>query len=153
MISIHLVYHIEMDTQSNMWLHIAFCCARITEEVEAMKKWDIVFAVVVLIVSGAIASWYIFLGKQDAGEITITVENEIYGTYLLSEEQEIMINDTNLLIIKENEADMIDANCPNKECVHQKSISKKGEAITCLPNKIIVEVTSGETAQLDGVAN
>lgn len=118
-----------------------------------MKKWDIVFAVVVLIIAAVVGSGYFFLGKQDAGQITITVENEIYGTYLLSEEQEIMINETNYLVIKEEKADMIDANCPNKECVHQKSISKKGEAITCLPNKIIVEVTSGEMAELDGVAN
>lgn len=118
-----------------------------------MKKWDMIFAVIVLIIAGTVATWYLFLGKQDGGQITITVENEIYGTYLLSEEQEIMINETNCLIIKEQKADMIDANCPNKECVHQKSISKKGETITCLPNKVIVEVTSGEMAELDGVAN
>lgn len=118
-----------------------------------MKKWDIIFATVVLVVAGTVASGYFFLGKQDAGQITITIENEVYGTYLLSEEQEILINDTNLLIIKNQEADMIDANCPNKECVHQKSVSKKGETITCLPNKVIVEVTSGESAELDGVAN
>lgn len=118
-----------------------------------MKKWDIIFAVVVLLVAGAVACWYFFLGKQDAGQITITVENKIYGTYLLSEEQEIQINDTNYLVIKDGKADMIDANCPNKECVHQKAVSKKGEAITCLPNKVIVEVTSGESADLDGVAN
>lgn len=118
-----------------------------------MKKWDIIFAVVVLLVAGAVTSWYVLLGKQDAGQITITVESKIYGTYLLSEEQEIPINDTNYLVIKDGKADMIEANCPNKECVHQKAISKKGEAITCLPNKIIVEVTSGENAELDGVAN
>lgn len=118
-----------------------------------MKKWDIIFAVAVLLLAGAVASWYVLLGKQDAGQITITVESKIYGTYLLSEEQEITINDTNYLVIKDGKADMIEANCPNKECVHQKAISKKGEAITCLPNKIIVEVTSGENAELDGVAN
>ncbi len=118
-----------------------------------MKKWDIIFAVLVLILASTVASTYFFLGKQDAGQITVIVENEIYGTYILSEEQEILINDTNLLIISNQEADMIDANCPNKECVHQKAISKKGEAITCLPNKVIVKVTSGEMAELDAVAN
>ena len=118
-----------------------------------MKKWDIIFAVVVLVIAGTVAYGYFLMGKQDAGQITITVENKIYGTYLLSEEQEIQINDTNYLVIRDGKADMIDANCPNKECVHQKSISKKGENIACLPNKVIVEVTSGESAQLDGVAN
>lgn len=118
-----------------------------------MKKWDVIFAIAVLVIAGVVASWYFLLGKQDAGQITITVGNEMYGTYLLDQDQEIQINDTNILVIKDNEADMIDANCPNKECVHQKSISKKGETITCLPNKIIVQVTNGEMAELDGVAN
>ena len=118
-----------------------------------MKKYDIFFVIVVLFIAGFITAWYGFLGQQDAGQITITVNQEIFGTYLLSDNQEIKINDTNYLIIEDDKADMIDASCPNKECVHQKEISKKGETITCLPNKVIVQVTNGESAELDGVTN
>lgn len=118
-----------------------------------MKKYDVVFAISVLLIAGLITIWYGMLGKQEAGQITITVDKEVYGTYLLSEDQEISINDTNYLVIKDGVADMIDATCPNNECVHQKEIFKRGEAITCLPNKVIVEVTSGETSEIDAVAN
>jgi len=118
-----------------------------------MKKWDVFFAVSVLVVAGAIAAWYGFLGTQDAGQITITVNKEVYGTYLLSEEQEVEINKTNYLVIKDGQADMVSADCPDKHCVHQKAISKKGETIVCLPNEVIIKVTSGEEAELDGVTN
>jgi len=89
-----------------------------------MKKFDIIFSVFVLLIAGVVALWYGIIGQQDAGQITITVENEVYGTYLLSTDQEIWIHDTNLLVIEDKKADMIDANCRNHDCVHQKSISK-----------------------------
>ncbi len=118
-----------------------------------MKKFDFIFAGFVLAVASFITLWYGALAKQDAGQVTVTVEHEVYGTYLLSEDQEIWINNTNLLVIEDNKAYMKDADCPNKDCVKQKEISKKGETITCLPNKVIVEVTAGESSELDGVAN
>lgn len=118
-----------------------------------MKKWDTSFAALVVIAAGLVTCWYGYLGGQDAGQITITVDQKVFGTYLLSEDQEININDTNYLVIKDNQADMIEADCPDKYCVNQRAISRKGESIVCLPNEVIVEVTGGEDAELDGVAN
>lgn len=118
-----------------------------------MKKYDVFFAIAVLVIAGLFSTWYGYLGQQDADQITITVNKEIYGTYLLSEDQEININNTNYLVIKDHKADMVEADCSDKHCVNQNPISKKGETIVCLPNKVIVEVTSGEEAELDGVAN
>lgn len=122
-----------------------------------MKKYDIFFAVIVCVIAGCITIWYGILAGQKAGQITVEVENEIYGTYLLSEDQEISIRkangETNILVIESGQAFMKDATCPNRDCVHQKAISKKGETITCLPHKIVVKVTGGQTSELDAVAN
>ncbi len=118
-----------------------------------MKKYDIYFAGIVLVIAVIISLWYGAMATQEGGQITITVEQKVYGTYLLLADQEIWINDTNLLVIKDGMAYMKDATCPNHDCVHQKAVSKKGEAITCLPNKVIIEVTGGEAGELDGVAN
>ena len=68
-------------------------------------------------------------------------------------EQEIKINDTNHLIIKDGQADMIEADCPDQICVEHISISKNKETIVCLPNKVIVEIVGGEDAEIDAVAN
>ena len=47
---------------------------------------------------------------------------------------------TNLLVIKDGKADVTEADCPDKLCVHQKAISKTNETIVCLPNKVVVQV-------------
>ncbi len=118
-----------------------------------MKKYDIYFAVVVFVIAAVVTMFYGVLGSQESSQVTVTVNHKKYGIYLLSANQEIEINDTNRLKIENGKAYMKSATCPNQDCVHQKEISKKGEAITCLPNKVVVEVTSGESSELDGVAN
>ncbi len=117
-----------------------------------MKKNDVKLLFGILILA-----LVMFLGfrvfRKDAGEIVITVDGENYGTYSLLEEQEIPIGDTNYLIIKDGKADMIEATCPDHICVDQREISRTGETIVCLPNKVIVEVKSAESAELDAVTN
>lgn len=112
----------------------------------------IIFVVLLLIFAGA------KLLHRDAGaEVVIEVDGAEYGTYPLDREAEIPImdndgNETNLLVIKDGKADMIEANCPDLLCVHQKAISYQGETIVCLPNKIVVSVKGGEESQVDTVA-
>ena len=45
-----------------------------------------------------------------------------------------------VLIIKEGEAYMQEADCPNQICVRHSPISHKGETIVCLPNRVIIEI-------------
>ena len=77
-------------------------------------------------------------------------------TCSLSENQTIPIKDskgnvTNVLEIKDGKAKMVEADCPDKLCMHQKSISSENENIVCLPNRVVVTVT-GEDKGYDGFA-
>ena len=45
-----------------------------------------------------------------------------------------------ILIIKDGEAYMQEADCPNQICVHHSPISHKGETIVCRPNRVIIEI-------------
>lgn len=47
---------------------------------------------------------------------------------------------------------MTEANCPDGLCLRQKSVSKSGEAIVCLPHKLVLTVEGGEPAGVDAVA-
>ena len=118
-----------------------------------MKKNDILLAVIVLIIAVLGLLFYKNLGKQSGGTITVTVDGDVYGTYSLDQDQEILIGKTNRLVIKDGKADMIEADCPDQICVDHKSISKNKESIACLPNKVIVEVVGGAEASLDAVTN
>lgn len=98
----------------------------------------------------------IFLGGEKGAEIQITIDGKLYGTYSLSENQEIPIIidgvTTNLLVIKDGKADMIEADCPDKLCVHQRAVSKNNESIVCLPNKVVVQVTGAKESGFDSIA-
>ena len=98
------------------------------------------------------------LQSTPGGQVKVTVDGEVYGTYDLNptgeKAQKIEIKDadgtvTNTLVIENGKADMISADCPDKLCVNQHAISSKGETIVCLPNKVVVEVEDGEEAQFD----
>ena len=97
------------------------------------------------------------LNRNHGSTIIITRDGELYGKYNLSQDQTIEIENTdhevtNTLQIKDGEAKMIEADCPDKLCIHQKAISVSKENIVCLPNRIVVTVEDDNTEGLDGFA-
>ena len=118
-----------------------------------MKKNDWILVTVILVLAGVGFLIYTNLGRQSAGIVKVTVDGELFGIYSLEKEQEIKINDTNRMIIKDGQADMIEADCPDQICVDHKTISKNKETIVCLPNKVIIEIVGGEDVEMDAVAN
>ena len=80
-----------------------------------------------------------FVRKGHYGTIRITVNGEEYGTYSLSKDQVIPINDTNVCEIKNGQAKMTDASCPDHLCMKQRAIDSAGGRIVCLPNKVVIE--------------
>ena len=120
-----------------------------------MKKRDVILIGAVRVL--AFLGWVVrraagtFAG-EDASRVRITVGGEEYGTYSLSEDQTIEINDTNVCEIKDGEVNMIQAGCPDQLCIHQGPIHIQGETIVCLPNRVVVEITGNDKdEQLDGV--
>lgn len=96
----------------------------------------------------------VFGGKTGAAVI-VTVAEKPYGTYSLDKDAviEIKINGkvTNILKIQDGKADMTEASCPDKLCVHQKAISRTNETIICLPNKLVVEIIDAKPADFDSM--
>lgn len=116
-----------------------------------MKKNDWILAAVVLLAAFLLLGIYYLIPDQGSTMVEVYVDGELYGSYPLEEEQTVDINGTNRLIIEGGTADMDWADCPDKLCVHQKSISRNGESIICLPNKVVVTIVSNEEPELDAV--
>ena len=102
----------------------------------------------------ALASFFaIELTKEPGSEVIVKIDgNEVARYSLLIDEEYELNNGTNILCIKNGEAYLIDASCPDHLCVKQGKISKNGETITCLPNKLTVTVTGGDGPSVDLVS-
>ena len=97
-----------------------------------MKKKEFIFIGGILILALAMWGGMSLINKGSHGSIR-------YGTYSLEKDQTIKINDTNICEIKDGQARMISAQCPDHLCMKQKAIDEKGGTIVCLPNKVVIE--------------
>ncbi len=107
-----------------------------------MKKKERLLTAIIF--AAALFLWgAITVFKNPGTRIRITVNGTEYGTYSLSKDQIIPINDTNVCEIKDGKAKMISAACPDHLCLKQKAIDKSGGLIVCLPNKVVIEGENG----------
>ncbi len=121
-----------------------------------MKRNDFILAGTAFAVA---IVWLLVLqfGQQKGGVVCVYVDGKLTGTYSLEEEQSILINGidggTNVLTIKDEHATMTEASCPDKQCVYQRAVSKSGETIVCLPNRVVIKVDGGLAMEYDAVTN
>lgn len=119
-------------------------------------KWDMSLIAVVLF--AVVIVWGLTEGflRKTADSVQVLQDGELTGTYPLLEDDTIVIPEKegegyNLLMISGGKAFLSDADCPDKLCVKQGSISRNGESIICLPHKLVVRITAKEESGLDAV--
>ena len=117
-----------------------------------MKKIDKMLAAGLLL-AAVLLGIFLFAGKEEGTRAVVTIDGTEYGSYALDKEQTIDLGTGNHLEIRGGEIRMTEADCPDQICVHQKAISRNGESIICLPNKIVLKIVDGEEAELDAVTN
>ena len=106
---------------------------------------DIILISVILIISLSVFL-FVFLNRTEGSYVRVTVDNKVVGVYSLSIDGVYHINNgTNILVIEDGKAYFSYSKCPDQTCMHGKSvfgnkISMVGDTITCLPNKVMVEV-------------
>lgn len=114
-----------------------------------LKKKEMIFILGILVLAGILWIGMSFVRRGRHQTIRITVDAEEYGTYSLSKDQVIRINDTNVCEIKDGKVRMTEANCPDQLCIHQRAIDEGGGTIICLPNRIVIEGEKGGDVQYD----
>lgn len=116
-----------------------------------MKKKDLILVAGILFLAAGIWLCTKFLLPQDHQSIRITVDGELYGEYSLDKDQEIAIGETNICRIEDGKVKMIEANCPDKLCMKQKTVDASGGSIICLPNKVVIEAVGEKSTSQDGL--
>ena len=93
-----------------------------------------------LILAGVLFFLYFNKGEEGAGVI-VRVDGVEMARYSLSDSGRYELNGgTNILVIEDGAAYMLQADCPDHICVSQGKIRYTGQCITCLPNKLTVTV-------------
>lgn len=103
-----------------------------------MKKGDFVIIGAVAVAFLLSIIMLIPFSKQGS-HVVIKQDNKIIYNQSITQNQTIDTG-TNKIIIQDGVVRMEHANCKNQICINTGTISKKGETIVCLPNKVIVEI-------------
>lgn len=111
--------------------------------------WDALVAAAVLLL--ALAAFLLFYGGRSGGELTavITVDGAEYGRYVLSSiDGELDVSPDGLaypltLSLTPEGVWVAQSDCPTQDCVHTGKITRSGESIVCLPNRLTVSLTGG----------
>ncbi len=115
------------------------------------RRHDILFIAVLLFLCAAAAlGLYVF--REDGDTVTVLIDGQHYGEYVLSENRVVeIISDGgyNRLVIEDGYAYVDDASCPDGICSSHRPISHNGESIICLPNKVVIEIHRREQHQPD----
>ena len=114
----------------------------------------ILILIIVLLVGGFWLMQYLNAAQKDA-VLQIYQNGELAGEYDLSQSQTIpvtgMEDSYNLVLIEDGTVRVTDADCPDQLCMKQRSISKNGESIICLPHKLVLKIHAKEEGTLDAV--
>lgn len=120
------------------------------------KRNDIVLIITIVLIAGGFFVFNI-ISQEDGGTVIVKVDGNIHKEFQLSEETVYTIDFEdgryNTLIIKDGYAKVVEASCPDQICVNHQKIQKTGETIICLPNRVVIEIESTDTSELDAIAN
>lgn len=102
----------------------------------------LIFCVVLVALSVFLVA---FLKSEDGVLVSVRIGDGESVMYSLSEDGEYkLLGGKNILVIKDGKAYMSHADCPDKTCVRTGAISKTGEQIICLPNRVYISIIGAE---------
>ena len=116
-----------------------------------MKTKTLLFdisAVVLVVVLSFVIGFFPFSLKEKGATVKISSPG-FSGEYLLSENTEINLSFAKITV-KDGFVFVSESNCPDKLCERFGKISKSGESIICVPNKLTVKITG--SGEVDSVA-
>ncbi len=107
--------------------------------------------IISLVIAFAVVS-FIFLPKSAGEKFVVTHDGKIILEGELSKDSEYSINGSlgqMKLLVKDGKISVVKSNCPRKLCIKRGSISKQGDSIICVPNRVIITIQG--KGEIDGV--
>ena len=125
-----------------------------------MKKLDYVVIISLLVISllsSGIIVYSSAKNKYQSQYVEISIKGDLYKKISFNSNTEETIDlktdlGENVVRISKGFVQILEADCPDKVCVKDGSISKPGQSLVCLPNKVVVEIKGIKNAETDDVS-
>ncbi len=124
-----------------------------------MSKQDLYIILAVVVLGGAL--WLGFhqpwQQREDDSLAVITVDGTVIGEKNLrtnAPKEQFTVAGKNGNVTLETEGGgirIVESPCPDQTCVKTGRIEKKGQAIVCVPNHLVIKIQTGEQSGLDAV--
>ena len=86
---------------------------------------------------------YFALQKKENLTVYVYYDKELVEVADLKKNQELIVND--VVIVIENETVFVKtSSCKDKVCMHQGKIHSAGQTITCLPQRVFIQLEGSE---------
>lgn len=110
---------------------------------KTLRRGDLILFLFFLASAALIGAAPLARTSAPARRVRISCGGQEYGIYPLDTDQEIEIvrdGHTNIVSVENGTVHMDSADCRNQVCVDTGVISRTGETIVCLPNRVVVEI-------------
>ena len=130
------------------------------EKYRKKRRHDIILGLLLLIIAATLFAVDVtgVSGSSRNKTVIVSIDGKKEAEYPLKEDGVYLLEGshlgTNKLVIKDEKAYIEEASCPDKQCMKQGKISKAGEMLVCLPNRVVVKIVDvhEEEPIIDGVS-
>lgn len=109
----------------------------------------IIIVAVVVAVAAMLAAVSVFGAQTSADKAVVHASDGTVRELPLSQDATVTVTTdkgTNEVEVKGGQVRVLDADCPNHDCVDQGWISRVGQQIVCLPHELWIEIVADEAA-------
>ncbi len=99
--------------------------------------WDIVL--IAALVAVCFAVW--IFPRPTGKTVTVSVDGQILHTLELGEDRELALEDGTTVVVNQGRVCVVHSTCPDGLCEATGWISKAGEVILCVPNRISLQIS------------
>lgn len=102
----------------------------------------------------AVAAWFAYSGRSRPGDVVVEAPGAEW-IYPLSADRQLAVEGplgATVVVISGGAARVADSPCPDKLCVAMAAVSKPGQWIACLPNRVFVRVRGRAAEEVDDSA-
>lgn len=119
-----------------------------------MKRGDVFIIAALLLLSAALFAASVIIHLTPAAAVVVTADGEVCAELPLDRDTVYAVSSrggTNTVRIENGRVYVAEASCANQNCVGHRAISRTGETIVCLPNRVTVTITAADE-EFDSVA-